>query len=267
MQPITPAYPAWYTTFPHIIAPREEEWLAGLLLRCDEANSWESGGTLACLLDASPSSRLTTGFNSIREEHLEKLASALALPLEDIVATTYQAELARLSDEESQHPALSSVRPLFHICPLCVAEGRPLSRLLCLPGITCCPQHQLRLVERCQCGNPLRPFDRYALPFVCGHCQLAWARLPVVQADHVRIANDEALLSYYQFFLSERSPAIFACALRLVTERHVPQGRSRSTRFDTDSPSLEKLVHRLLERGLSPGDIRLAMGDMPDYSG
>jgi hypothetical protein len=32
--------PAWQTTFPFLVAPYEDEWLTGLLLRCDEANHW-----------------------------------------------------------------------------------------------------------------------------------------------------------------------------------------------------------------------------------
>ena len=30
--------PEWQETFPHWVAPLQDEWLAGLLLRCDEVN-------------------------------------------------------------------------------------------------------------------------------------------------------------------------------------------------------------------------------------
>ena len=30
------ADPAWKTTFPFLVEPRENEWLTGLLLHCDE---------------------------------------------------------------------------------------------------------------------------------------------------------------------------------------------------------------------------------------
>lgn len=43
MKPITIDDPAWYTTFPHLVEPREDEWLPGLLLHCDEVNHWQSG--------------------------------------------------------------------------------------------------------------------------------------------------------------------------------------------------------------------------------
>jgi hypothetical protein len=29
---------AWQTTFPFLVEPRENEWLIGLLLHCDEVN-------------------------------------------------------------------------------------------------------------------------------------------------------------------------------------------------------------------------------------
>jgi hypothetical protein len=252
---ITLADPAWYTTFPHIVAPREEEWLVGLLLRCDDANGWESGGTLACLLDASYHSRLTTGFWRLREEHLARLASFLALPPDSIVATTYQAELARLSDDEGQHPQLTSARPLFQVCPLCVSEDKMLPRLLCLPGIAHCPRHRVWLVGRCQCGKPLFPSDRYASPFTCGDCHLAWDQLPSIQAEREGVGRDERLLAYYRFFLSADSPGIFANALRLISGRRGPAGKRLRHRPDAGPPSLQTVVGQLIELGLSPEDI------------
>jgi len=53
MQPIRITEPAWYTTFPHLVAPREGEGLTGLLLRCDEANLWGTGMTLTYLLGST----------------------------------------------------------------------------------------------------------------------------------------------------------------------------------------------------------------------
>jgi TniQ len=256
---ITPADPAWYTSFSHIIVPREDEWLAGLLLRCDEANNRESGGTLAYLLDASYYSRLTTGFRRLKEEHLEKLASRLALPLASIIATTYQAELARLSDGEGQRTQLSRARPPFHICPLCVAEDRLLSRQFTLPGITHCPQHQVLLATKCLCGKPLLPFDRYALPFTCGDCGIAWERLPRVQPERERIEREGKLLSYYEFFLSALSSA-----LRLIADRQGTPGRRHRLRTGVVALSLEHLVGQLMELSLSPDDVQLSF--RPDGS-
>ena len=44
--------PAWQTTFPFLVAPMQDEWLTGLLLRCDEAKHWGRGTTLAHLVMA-----------------------------------------------------------------------------------------------------------------------------------------------------------------------------------------------------------------------
>jgi hypothetical protein len=86
MQPITITDPAWYTTFPHLVAPREGEGLTGLLLRCDEANLWGTGKTLTYLLGSTSKKKLAEGVGSLTGKHLEKLASALAAPLLSIVA-------------------------------------------------------------------------------------------------------------------------------------------------------------------------------------
>jgi len=262
---ITITDPAWGTTFPHIITPREDEWLAGLLLRIDEVNGWESGETLGFLLGASYYSRLTTGFWRLQGVHLEKLASRLALPLDAIIATTYQADLARLSDGEGQHPPLSSGRQLFQVCPLCVSEDRMLPRLLCLPGITHCPQHHIWLVERCRCGKPLLPCDRYARPFTCGDCEQAWANLPVVQADREHVTKDKTLLAYYQFFLSADAPTVFASALRLIADRQVPPRRRTRPRSDAGTLSLHTVIGQLIELGLSPHDIEHSGGRSTEH--
>jgi hypothetical protein len=46
MQTIYISDPEWQETFPHRVAPLPDEWLPGLLLRCDEVNDWDSGKTL-----------------------------------------------------------------------------------------------------------------------------------------------------------------------------------------------------------------------------
>jgi hypothetical protein len=153
MQPIRITDPAWYTTFPHLVAPRENEWITGLLLRCDEVNHWDSGATLTYLLEPTNKRHLKGGVGLLKEEHLEKLADALAVPVSAILATTYQAELAYLYGGVSQNPGISTTPVPFHICPMCLGEDRMLRRLSTLPDITHCPLHGLSLVERCQRGT------------------------------------------------------------------------------------------------------------------
>ena len=255
LQPITIADPAWYSTFPHIVAPREDEWLVGLMLRCDQANDWGSGGTLAYLLDASYKSRMTRGFRVIQAKHFEKLARALALPIAFIVATTYQAELARLYDGVGQHPQLSSSRLPYHVCPLCVDEDRMLSRILTLPGITHCPEHQAMLIERCQCGNHLLPFDRYTAPYTCFGCKLDWARLPRVSVGQGQLEVEGRRLSHYELFLTSGSPALLAGALRLIAERQETSARRHRERSTAVAPTLEYVVSQLMKLSISPSDL------------
>ncbi len=106
MQPIYTTDAAWRTTFPHLVAPFQDEWLAGLLLRCDEVNRWDSGTTLRYLLRVTkhpgfgPGSSLVVVPSSI----LERLAQLLWLPLEDILAATYSTELARLYPPDEPQP-------------------------------------------------------------------------------------------------------------------------------------------------------------------
>jgi TniQ len=260
LQPITIADPAWYTTFPHIVAPRVDEWLVGLMLRCDQANNWASGDTLVYLLDASDTSRMTRGLRLIQKEHFEKLARALALPISFIVATTYQTELERLYDGVGQHPQLSSSRLPFHVCPQCVNEEQMLSRWLTLPGINYCPAHQALLIERCQCGTCLLPFDRYTAPYTCFGCKLDWARLPRVSVGQGQLEVEGKRLSYYELFLTNGSPALLASALWLINDKQVISSRKHSQLL-----SLEYIVSLCMKLDISPGDIRASENQSQKY--
>ena len=106
----------------------------------------------------------------------------------------YLAELARLYDVAHLHARLLSSSFVLHVCPACVAEERRLSRLLTLPHITHCPQHQLSLVKLCQCGAPLRLFHRQARPFTCHKCGLDWKNLPQQKMDPERMEVEQHLL-------------------------------------------------------------------------
>ncbi len=127
--------PAWQTTFPFLVAPMQDQWLTGLLLRCDEAKHWGRGTTLAHLfrMDEKPTPQhlsliVASGMK------LEYLAQALVVPLRSILATTYQAELARLyAVADPQMVLLSHTSFSFRLSPTCVAEERRLSRTLVLP--------------------------------------------------------------------------------------------------------------------------------------
>src|SRR5947209_12969452 len=94
--------PAWQTTFPFLVEPRENEWLTGLLLHCDEVNHWGSGRTLTHILRLSEKT-IKDQMSLIVSSGMrpDYLAQALNLPLRARLATTYQEELARIYDMRS----------------------------------------------------------------------------------------------------------------------------------------------------------------------
>jgi hypothetical protein len=81
--------PAWKTTFPFLVEPRENEWLTGLLLHCDEVNHWGSGTTLTHILRLSEKpvkSQMSLIVPSGMQ--LDYLAQALDVPIPALLATT-----------------------------------------------------------------------------------------------------------------------------------------------------------------------------------
>jgi hypothetical protein len=270
------ADPAGHRTFPFRVAPRPGEWLAGFLLRCDEANHWGSGTTLAHLRRANHKS-VTTDLRLVLPSglDLDDLAQALVVPLPAVVATTYQAELARLYDVTD--PQATLLAPSFtpHLCPACVAENRRLARLLTLPHITHCPEHRVALTRICRCGAALRLFHRQAAPFTCFRCQRDWGELPCLRPDPARLALEQKLLAYYEFFWAQGTPALLAAALRLIDDSVVEKGELRVPLLDEDplSPlegrayqrttSLGYVVQALLQLDLSPREILIYAGPLP----
>jgi hypothetical protein len=105
MQQVQIADLAWLTTFPHRVMPQDDEWLAGLLLRCDEANHWECRTTLAHFFRSSKGKPLngTLDFVLVASWMLEALEQRLMIPRRMLLATTYHAELARLYATGSPH--------------------------------------------------------------------------------------------------------------------------------------------------------------------
>ncbi len=268
--------PAWKTTFPFLVEPRENEWLTGLLLHCDEVNHWGSGTTLTHICHMNEKTAKSTSMLIVPSGlSLDALANALAVPHESIIATTYQAELTRMYGGVAPHALLLSTSFSFRLCPACVAQDRLLTRTLVLPHITICPQHQIMLVNRCLCGTVLRPFHWRALPFRCFKCGLDWAELPQNKADVVRSKIEEQLLSYYQFFWTYGTPEMLASTQRLVYDSVVEKGEIRAPLSDNISPSdalgrpyrrtssLGYLVHLLWQLDLTPGDILVYAGPLP----
>jgi hypothetical protein len=243
--------PRWATTFPHIVAPLENEWLVGLLLRVDHFNGWNSGTTLSSLLRSGKK----RGIKFLSDEHYEGLALRLALAPASILATTYQGELARLNEPGSESTISLSLPP-FHLCPLCVSSAHLLTRALALPGITSCPTHHVLFVDRCSCGQLLHPFHD-AQPFHCHACGLSWGELPSAPADSMQKETERTLLAIYDFFFLQGSSRHVTAAQHLLSEQAGPAKR-KQRRSSLQIPlHLETLVTELLAQKRSPQDILL----------
>jgi TniQ len=269
--------PTWRTTFPHLVTPLPDEWIAGVLLRCDEKNLWSSGTTLKHVLHTGSKRSAMNDLSTIVPTviDLEKLAQALSMPASRIVATTYLAELARLYGSEHLHAKLLSSSFTFHVCPKCIAEERKLSRVLTLPHIIHCPEHHLALVSTCSCGADLRLFHQKSPPFLCHKCGLDWKHLPHVEGDPARMETEQQLLSSYQFFWTRGTPELLASALRLIYDSVVEKGEIRvalpgaeaqatsDTRSYRVATSLGYLVHALWQLDLSPREVVAYEGPLP----
>jgi TniQ len=269
--------PAWRTTFPHVVAPLPNEWIAGVLLRCDEKNFWGSGTTLKYALYPGSKQSAMNECSTIVPTviDLEKLAQALCLPVSRIVATTYLAELSHLYGNEHLHAKLLSSSFSFHVCPVCIAEERKLSRLLTLPHIMHCPEHHLVLVSSCSCGANLRLFHRKSPPFTCYKCGLDWKNLPHLDGDPARMETEQQLLASYHFFWTHGTPVLLASALRLIYDGVVEKGKIRAALPDANTQavsdgklyqvatSIGYLVHALWQLDLSPRDVVAYEGPFP----
>jgi TniQ len=187
-EPISLEEATWYVTFPHRVLPLQDEWLLGLLLRCDEINHWGSRTTLTHLLDPGPEKfhrcwRTENPYLVLIQPsslNLEYLAQRLSLPTSMLLATTYHTELLRLYDEVKPHPRLLSASFTFHLCPACLLEARLLRRNLTLPHITHCPHHQMTLAL----AVPMRDTTPTLLsPVSAVYLPSLWARLGGVTSN------------------------------------------------------------------------------------
>jgi hypothetical protein len=228
MQQIGIDDPQWLTTLPQVVAPREDEWLGGLLLRCDAANGWASRTTVAHLMRVVKK-RMREPWRSDLPNlivwgktagYLQRLAPLLALSPHHIRATTYTDELARLFGLPKVNATLLTLTFVFQLCPECIAEERFLRRVLVLPYLTVCPNHQLVLQHTCQCGAALRIFSKYTAPFCCYQCGADWGSLPCQGVSSHQLALTEQLLGWYTFFLTEGTPAVVRRAQQLLS--HYP---------------------------------------------
>lgn len=233
--------PTWQMTFPYRVVPLPDEWFPGLLLRCDEANRWESGTTLAHLLRSirKTSLRGKTNWIIVPTSAVEYLAQLLETVTKTLFATTYQVELARLYGTSMPHAQQLSRAFSFRFCSACLAEKRLLRRTWVLPHITLCPLHHINLANTCQCGAQVHLFSPQTRPFTCPRCGMDWATLPHEPAPASRIALEQTVLSCYAFFFAEGTPLLLARALHLVRLDLKQKKASRVKRLDGSIKSVE----------------------------
>jgi TniQ protein len=271
MQRVSIDDPAWRTTFPHLVAPLPDEWLPGLLLRCDEVNHWSSMTTLALLQQLSP--REEDRYKRVdRYMYIDKclidldyLTKLLAITTNASIATTYYFERVQLSNMVIFPERIMSPF-LFRLCPKCVAELRLLRRTLILPHITHCPQHQLALHHMCQCGSSLHLFHPHSLPFTCYTCGMDWANLPRIEASSERVTFEREILLWYGFFFSKSIGSPESITFQSNSYGKAPSERKVNLlKQETEIVSyfcyelyyLDYLVSSLVERDLSPFDVVL----------
>jgi hypothetical protein len=174
MQQIGIDDPQWLTTLPQVVSPRDDEWLGGLLLRCDAANGWASRTTVAHLMRVVKK-RTREAWRSDLPNlivwgktggYLQGLAQLLALAPQQVRATTYTDELARVFGLPKVNATLLTLSFSFQLCRACIAVEGMLRRCWST-HVAVCPEHQLALQNSCQCGAALRLFSNTRRRFVC----------------------------------------------------------------------------------------------------
>jgi hypothetical protein len=221
MQPVYITDTAWRTSFQHLVAPLPDEWLPGLLLRCDEANGWLAGTTLTLFRRAANwNAKLVPALTVPSALNLSFLVQRLDLSADDLLATTYQHELARCYGTLQPHYRQLSTIFRFSFCPECLAQNRKLQRKFLLPHITCCPEHHLTLVSACHCGMTPSLYSRNReQPFTCDSCGLDWGRFPRRLATLQRIRYEQKVLSCYEFFFLKGTPELLNRAWQFVVHK------------------------------------------------
>lgn len=288
MQHVHISESVWQGTFPHRVTPYQDEWLASVLLRCDEANHWESGVTFRYLLHSTdhpgfgPGSSLIVVPSSI----LAYFAQLLMVSQECLLATTYAMELARLYASHDPHPGLllgrrrsanlsllrfrsrpdQEMTPglMFRICPVCMKQAHTIRRTVTLLHLSYCPLHQVAFQTHCTCGRPLILFFQGRPPFACFACGLDWAQLPCLQISPDRVTLECELSALYEFFLTkgtyELKADILSFARRSMSrqqplELKLAHGRTKEVTNFTMDLSLSYVVDILVSIGISPKDI------------
>jgi len=217
--------PRWSATVPHLVVPLPDEWLPGLLLRCDAANGW-SAGTTVILAESGGGNRhllscyRPTGFSLTARTNVLKIAELIAQPVAAIVETTFSAVLQDLLPGVSRHKpgayGLAAVAD-WRICPDCIAERQFLGRAVALPLIDHCPSHGTAFVSQCPCGAAIAPFKEHSRPFSCHTCGRLWATFPRSAPSAADRYRGEQVWNIYTCFITSRDPSLIPIAHRLAS--------------------------------------------------
>jgi TniQ len=224
--------PGWQATFPHRVTPLYEESFAGLLLRCDEENHWGNGATWDFLKRESDVKNVAL-LPYLSVPYLrtaELLSEKVALPMKDILATTYLLELKRCLDIPQPLPGDLRASSKFRICPSCLEESHFLKKTLSLPYIVYCPWHETMLLSTCQCGASLELFYQDAVPFTCFHCGLAWEKLPKLYPSPERIVVTRQILSCWDWVIYNGNPRLLKDVFQSIVymmKRQIIRNRGR----------------------------------------
>lgn len=275
MDMVTFPDPAWSLTFPHRVSPRTEEWLAGLILRCDEVNHWSAGTTITSLLrSVYPAAQSCERFNIVDPSlsHLECLSQALALPVSSLLATTYSKEMDRVASQRFTHPLIRQKRSFqLSLCPQCLAESGTLSRSVLLPHAAACFKHHLLLQQTCSCGTALRLFSSQARPFTCFACSLSWRDLPRVNAASEDLLHAQSLLACYDLFFTHGTPDLLSDVLTLLAEYdQKPAPTTTTTYKGSVKPIIGKrlvvgdVVSSMVRLGITPHEILTRSGHVTE---
>lgn len=95
----------WQGTFPHLVSPLADEWLPGLLLRCDQANGWNSGIAQSFIrLSDKYLYQQPETYVFAEDLDLEVLAHYLAIPSPStLLETTFRSALWGLYGTDRTH--------------------------------------------------------------------------------------------------------------------------------------------------------------------
>jgi len=257
--------PVWQNTLPCRVIPFPDEWLSGLLLRCDERNHWSSGTTSAYLLrDSTRNTSQLPHFLIPPAFLLEDLADIIAVPIQSLFATTYLSEMTRIYNlSRMPHSMLLNSSFSFRLCPDC-ARHRLLKRTLMLPNLSICPLHSGLLCQKCPCGTVQRLFCRQARPFSCSRCGLDWAAFPRITGSPEDISRGSRILAWYDLFFSQGTPELLTNTSKLLHHAFsrksssvlLLDGKMRSALPNFRAhPSLGHVVDWLVSLDLSPQDL------------